>query len=84
MIWSVRSALKLLYDGSTQTAIVSSCIEYKLFGNVPVLKSPRDIDVVLRDFFNPLKTGNVGLVLVCYLVGGTERYLIGTRIRVRR
>ena len=69
---------------SKQTTIVSSCIEYKLFGNVPVLKSPRDIDVVLREFFNPLKTGNVGLVLVCYRVGGTERCLIGKRIRARR
>ena len=84
MIWSVRSALKRLYDGSTQTTIVSSCIEYIFFGNVPALLTPRNIDVVLRVVFNPLLTGKRGLLLVCYLVGTTERYLIGTRIRARR
>ena len=84
MIWSVRSSLKLLYDGSTQTGVVSSRIEYKYFWHVPTLLTPRNIDVVLRVFFNPLKIGKRGLLRVCYLVGSRERYLIGTKIRVRR
>ena len=40
---------------------MSSCIEYKLFGNLPMLLAPRNIDVFLREFFNPLKTGKRGL-----------------------
>ena len=63
---------------------MSSCIEYKLFGNVPMLLTPRNIDVFLREFFNPLKIGKRKLLRVCYLVGSRERYLIGTRIRARR
>jgi len=57
VLWSVNSALKLLYDGSTQTTIVSSCIEYTYLWHLPALKMPRNIDMVLREFFNPPLTG---------------------------